>query len=233
MYTGARTMYGTPIPSYAMGGQVAQPMPMQQGQGQPTQLQLDPNALSLDFNSLISSEPGAADMVNTAAQSLGWTPEQAAQVGQIVILAMQRPNLWPQLRQYAIQSLGLTEDDLPEGFSPGFLMALAMLCNQIAGSLQPPPSAPMQGIPQTPMQSGMATGGLVNWATQGAPTYAAGGKITGPGSGTSDSILGVNTSTDTPVAVSNGEFIIPAHVVRAKGTEFFDSLIKKYSMPQE
>jgi hypothetical protein len=48
------------------------------------------------------------------------------------------------------------------------------------------------------------------------------GEIEGPGTGTSDSI---------PAYVSDGEYIIPADVVEAKGVEFFDKIVEKYHTP--
>lgn len=46
-----------------------------------------------------------------------------------------------------------------------------------------------------------------------------GGHITGPGTGTSDSI---------PARLSDGEYVIPAAVVKALGKEFFDKLLAVY-----
>lgn len=43
--------------------------------------------------------------------------------------------------------------------------------------------------------------------------------VEGPGTGTSDSI---------PALLSDGEYVIPADVVRAKGEEFFDRLLEQY-----
>lgn len=63
--------------------------------------------------------------------------------------------------------------------------------------------------------------------------YADGGQITGPGTGTSDSIPAVNTDTGQPLAVSNGEFKIPPEVVQALGKDFFDELIAQYHTPIE
>ncbi|MEY2654269.1 MAG: Erwinia phage PEp14 [Pseudomonadota bacterium] len=60
---------------------------------------------------------------------------------------------------------------------------------------------------------------------------ADGGKIVGPGTGVSDSIQGVNTSDGSPIRVSNGEYIIPSDVVKAKGTEFFDKLVERHHTP--
>ena len=54
------------------------------------------------------------------------------------------------------------------------------------------------------------------------PTLAAGGLITGPGSGTSDSI---------PAMLSNGEFVMPANVVKKLGVGFFESL-RQMKMPR-
>lgn len=52
--------------------------------------------------------------------------------------------------------------------------------------------------------------------------FADGGEVVGPGTETSDSV---------PINASNGEFVIPADVVRKKGTEFFEKLIDKYHVP--
>lgn len=69
----------------------------------------------------------------------------------------------------------------------------------------------------------------------GRPGYADGGavsvsgrKVLGPGTGTSDSIPAV-IDGHRPAALSSGEFVIPAHIVRAKGTEFFDKLLASYA----
>lgn len=61
--------------------------------------------------------------------------------------------------------------------------------------------------------------------------FADGGAIRGPGTGISDDVHAVNTDTGEPIRVSNGEYIVPADVVRAKGVEFFDKLKAKYHTP--
>lgn len=58
-----------------------------------------------------------------------------------------------------------------------------------------------------------------------------GGKLSGPGTGTSDSIRAINTSTGDPIRLSNGEYIIPADVVRKKGKAFFDQMVDKHHKP--
>jgi hypothetical protein len=40
-------------------------------------------------------------------------------------------------------------------------------------------------------------------------------------------------SEPVPIMAHTGEYVIPAAVVRAKGTEFFDSLVAKYRGDRE
>ena len=61
--------------------------------------------------------------------------------------------------------------------------------------------------------------------------FANGGKIRGPGTGTSDEVPAVNGDSGQPIRLSNGEYIVSADVVRAKGQEFFDRLQQKYHQP--
>ncbi|MBA5690529.1 hypothetical protein [Rugamonas apoptosis] len=51
----------------------------------------------------------------------------------------------------------------------------------------------------------------------------------GLGLGTSDSVAAV--ANGQPVAVSNGEFRVPAAVVQALGRDFFDELVRNYHQP--
>ena len=53
---------------------------------------------------------------------------------------------------------------------------------------------------------------------------ASGGPVEGPGTGISDSI---------PARLSDGEYVIPADVVRAKGIAFFDKMLKQHHMPAD
>jgi hypothetical protein len=58
-----------------------------------------------------------------------------------------------------------------------------------------------------------------------------GGLLRGPGTGTSDSIPAVNRGNGDPIRLSNGEYIIPADVVREKGKQFFDDMVDKHHKP--
>src|SRR5690606_31995136 len=61
-------------------------------------------------------------------------------------------------------------------------------------------------------------GDMLSGLFGGATTKAAGGHITGPGTGTSDSI---------PAWLSNGEYVINASAVSKYGASFFDGLNAK------
>jgi hypothetical protein len=58
----------------------------------------------------------------------------------------------------------------------------------------------------------------MGYANGGRVDARRGGKITGPGGPRTDSI---------PAKLSNGEYVIPAHIVRKLGTDFFDKLLEK------
>lgn len=67
-------------------------------------------------------------------------------------------------------------------------------------------------------EEGYADGGAIN---------VSGKHVRGPGTGRSDSIPAI-INGNRPAKLSDGEFVIPAHVVKAKGTEFFEKLLAQY-----
>jgi hypothetical protein len=110
-----------------------------------------------------------------------------------------------------ITGLGLMPDSKTVPFSsPGLtesLTALAEYNRQLA-------LVPQSIITQVTQMYGSAGPTSVN-DPRISGHKAAGGFITGPGSGTSDSIL---------TWLSNGEYVMPAHVVKQMGVGFFDQL---------
>lgn len=58
----------------------------------------------------------------------------------------------------------------------------------------------------------------------GSNVDESGGKLVGPGTGTSDSIRAINKDTGTPVYVSNNEFIVKASAARKYGEDFMHAL---------
>lgn len=209
---------------------------------------VDPQMASMRIDQMIQQHPEIAGQLQQAAAQIGITPQNAQQVGQIVMLAMQRPELYPQIRQYCIQTFGLDDADMPPQFDPQFLASLAVLAHVGSGGagLAAPPPPDSSGMPMPPMQgapgagqpapsappgqagqAGQPPGGMQQPPTQldqppmqgQQAQMQGGGNVQGPGTGTSDSI---------PARLSDGEFVIPADVVRAKGTEFFQKLLDQY-----
>lgn len=101
-------------------------------------------------------------------------------------------------------------------------------------------AAASAGVPPVPFNQYMNLIQSTRGAMQETPTqFADGGDVSalrrpieGPGTGRSDSIPAV-IDGNRPAALSDGEFVIPAHVVRAKGTEFFEKLIGQYDQGQK
>lgn len=138
------------------------------------------------------------------------TPDEVTTMGRVAEAALFSPELYPQLRQFVAQQ-GMTP--LPAAFDPSVIMRIMAITR---GLQQATPAGQVPGTDQAQMQ-------------RPVPGEGNGGYLQGPGTGRSDSIGTVNETTGEPVKVANGEYVIPAHIVRAKGREFFDNLLRRYS----
>lgn len=77
-----------------------------------------------------------------------------------------------------------------------------------------------------------ALGSLVGTGLGMYKTFMAdGGRVTGPGTGTSDSVRALNTDTGEPIMLSNGEYVLPADTVRKVGQKALDKLVEKTHTP--
>ena len=153
-------------------------------------------------------------MVGAAMQSGELTPDELVMAGRIAEASMHNPSMYPKLRQFALQN-GMAP--LPDAFDPKVIMTI-MAAAQLMGRTQP------GQVPPTDV------------ANMQNPTGAAnGGFLKGPGTGRSDSIGTVEQDTGKPVKVANGEYVIPSHIVAAKGKDFFDKMLRQYAQltPQE
>jgi len=154
-------------------------------------------------------------------QSGELTPQEITVMGQIATASMQNPKLYPQLRQF-VAAQGMSP--LPPSYDPMTIIKILSVTRALeqsgGGMAQPGQGQPTPAgqIPPTSQAQ------MVN--PTGGPD---GGMLQGPGTGRSDSIGTQNLSTGGPVKVSNGEYVIPEHVVRAKGRDFFDALLRRYS----
>lgn len=135
------------------------------------------------------------------------TPQQITMLVQMAVAVAQNPDLYPRLRQMAIQQGLADEEDLPVQYDQGLIFALI-----VAGTAMQQPGGQVMAAPQAP------------GAQAPAAMMAEGGHIAMTRSPTGDN---TGRADDIPIRVSGGEYVIPKHVVERKGTEFFDKLIGK------
>lgn len=206
-------------PTYADGGMVgASGMPVRpSGMGQ-SQQRLSPQAIEMQLQEFMRKQPQEVARIQQAImagyQSGEITPEELNMAGQLAMTALQNPEMYTYIRQFAIQQGMANEEDLSPEYDQGLIFVLLLAIRAVQGNTQQGMSGMPGGMNNQPMMS-MASGGYVHMGDHAAR----GGKVSGPGTGTSDSI---------PIRVSAGEYVIPAKVVQAKGKDFFDALLKKY-----
>jgi len=166
-------MNRAPLTPEQMDGQMAQTV-----QNDPQRIQ----ALAAELQNAIASGELNADQVNMGLQ--------------LAQSAVQDPNLYPQLREFAINNGLAEQEDLPMEYDEGLAFVIILACKLALGM-------PVPGMGQ-PMQQGM-------------PSMRAGGALPeespNPGGG-------------IPIMAHEGEYVIPKEVVQRKGTEFFDKLIQ-------
>jgi hypothetical protein len=211
-------------PTYAEGGMVGQngmpvrPAGMQSGQQQA----MSPQMLEMQLQEFMRKNPQQVQQIANAImagfQSGEITPEELNMAGQLAMTALQNPEMYQYVRQFAIQQGMATEQDLSPTYDQGLvfvlLLAVRVAQQQTGGAGGMGGMGTQTGMPDQPVMS-MANGGYISMGDNAS----GGGKVVGPGTGTSDSI---------PIRVSAGEYVIPAKIVQAKGKDFFDSLLKKY-----
>ena len=133
----------------------------------------------------------------------------ANQLNMIIQLAktvQQNPAMYPQIRQMAIQRGLVPEEDMPQQYDEGLINAILMAAKAMEADVQIESAEMMQPQPPQMMNEG---GVLVG------PSHAQGGIPV--------KVAGVNNAE-----MEGGEYVIPKNVVKAKGTEFFDRMLKQY-----
>jgi hypothetical protein len=221
------------LPSYAMGGMVgAGGMPMggapmggmpaggaglQPQGGQGAQAPMSLQQVEMQIQDFIRSHPEQVAQIQqvfqAGLQAGELTMEDMNMAEQLAMTAMQNPEMYPYVRNFAIQQGFATEEDLSPEYDEGLIISVLIAARAVKQTGGDMGGAPMQ--PSMDQMQNFAMGGMV-----GPGDYASeGGKVVGPGTGTSDSV---------PIRVSTGEYVIPANVVRMKGKEFFDSMLEKY-----
>lgn len=199
--------------AYADGGVVPPaPQPGLTPSGAASGQRMSLQQLQTEAQKFAQANPQAVQMIREAlmegVQTGDVTPQQITLLVQMAVAAAQNPELYPRLRQMAIQQNLADEEDLPMQYDQGIIFSLI-----VAGTaMQSGGGAASPGAPATP-------------APQGAtPMMAEGGHIAMSRSPTGDN---TGRADDITIRVSGGEYVVPKHVVERKGTEFFDKLIGK------
>lgn len=197
------------LPRYQMGGAIGpggQPMRSAGLQQAAPQGPMDANMVEMQLQQFASQNPQiVAQMqqeVNAALMSGELTQQELNMLAQMATTALRSPDMYPQLRQFAIQQGLAAEEDIPMDYDQGLIIAVLLAAqaaqasvggqNMLAGG-----SAAMAG--QAPMQS-----------------LKDGGRVRG---GESEPVV---------IEAHTGEYVIPKHVVDMKGREFFDRMLEQY-----
>jgi hypothetical protein len=136
------------------------------------------------------------------------TPEELNMVSQLARAALQNPEVYPQLRSFAIQQGIGTEEDIPVEFDQGLLAAVVMVAQVMQQS------APAGGQAQAPAQGAAPAAGI--------PTFKEGGPVQAKQPGGA-----------VMAQVHDGEFVIPADVVRRIGEEKLEKLVDSARNPKQ
>lgn len=169
----------------------------QGGQGRP----LNFAAIDQQAQQFMQQNPQQVEQIKAQVQQAMDSGEVDAQslnmFVQVATTALQNPEMWPQLRQVLIQQGMLDAEDIGAEYDQGFLIVLYIIGKTMGGGQMAAPAS----AGQTPQMS-MAKGG---------PLPA---KSKNP-----DGSIAINAH--------EGEYVIPADVVRKVGTDHLDKLIAK------
>ena len=198
----------------------------------------DPRMLSQQVDDMLQRDPEIAARIragiDAGLRSGEITQQELDMATQLTTIAANNPAMYPQARQYAIESGLADEVDLPPQYDEGLIsVMLAILKSlQMNVSIAPqgqPGSQP--GHPGHPGHPGQPGGAGVGLGAKPQMRFAMGGlvdPVENPGA--------VNKATMTPglmprakdgiytAELHHGEYVVPPEVVRAKGTDFFDKL---------
>lgn len=199
-----------PLPSYQMGGMVGpggMPEPPMQGPGLAApgaSRQMSPQQIQAEAQRFVQRHPQQVQQIQMAIQQAMQSGELTMQelnmMVQMATVALQNPDMYPQLRALAIQQGLATEQDISPQFDPGLLFVLIVIGQTMSGGAVP---------------GGQQVGAI--------PSMEKGGMLPNKGSAKSEPVI---------AQLHEGEYVIPANVVKAKGTEFFDKLVKNYQQAE-
>ena len=237
----ASGMMGQQVFSYEQGGMVGmggmpEPMGMPPGgmasnntmmpppggvglapEGQGTQ-QMTPQMLEMQVNQFASQNPQQVEGIRVAIQQVMQSGELTQQelnmVVQLATVAAQNTEMYPYVRNFAIQQGIATEQDLPPQYDQGLVFVLLLA----ARAMQQDMGGQDMVAGGTPAMAGNGSVSAAQVSSGAIPSMARGGMT--PDSRKADGSVLINAH--------EGEFVVPANVVKMKGKEFFDNLVEKY-----
>lgn len=221
-----------PLNSYQLGGMVGpggtpiRPnIPGLPGLSGPSQSQggLGPQQMELEARRFVQQNPQQVAEIREAIQEAladgDITMDQVQILTNMAKVALQNPEMYPALKQNIVARGILEEDELPPEYDQGTLFILLLIGQIMQAPAQPgvqqaaggvtPPAAPGSAQPMMSMKKGGPIPMKSEMEDEG-------------GDMEDDSEGGV------VIRAHEGEYVIPAEIVRAKGTEFFDKLIQSY-----
>jgi hypothetical protein len=217
-----------PLNSYAAGGMVGpggapiRPnLPGMPGLSAPSTGQggMGPQQMELEARRFVQQNPQQVAEIREAIEEAlaegDITMDQVQILTNMAKVALQNPEMYPALKQSIVARGILEEDELPPDFDQGTLFIL-LLIGQIM---------------QSPAQPGLAAGGSSGPAAAPAPVAAPGSAQPMPVMEKGGPLPSKSKNADGSVMIiaHENEYVIPAKVVRAKGTEFFDKLLQNYA----
>jgi hypothetical protein len=198
---------GSPLPSYQQGGMIGpggQPMGGMPLGAQPDDSPMDPMERDAYIMQGLQQNPAQAQELQAAImealQSGELTPQELNMIVQLTQVAASNPEMYPYVRNFAIQNGIAEEGDLPEEYNEGLMIVMLTVAKaaqqMIQGGAQ---------MPEAPAQAGVQM-----------QSMAKGGTVKG------------NPDAPVPIMAHEGEFVVPKHVVQMKGREFFDRMVEQY-----
>lgn len=167
---------------------------------------MDSQAMQMQVNQVASRHPQAMAEIRNAImeelQSGDLTPQELNMIVQLTQVAAGNPEMYPYVKQFAMQQGLAAAGDLPDQYDQGLVMVLLLAARAVQQDLG--------GAPAETGQMPANAGPVI-------PSMRKGGML--PASGKSEPVI---------IKAHTGEYVIPKHVVDMKGKEFFDSLIEKY-----
>ena len=205
-------MYGGKIekdrPDYQMGGMVApggDPRTAGLTPAGGEVAPISPQQMQMEVQRMIRDHPQQVMQIKQAVlqavQTGELTPQELNMAVQLATAAAQDPQLYPQIRRFAIEQGLATEQEIPMEYDQGLVFTILLAAQAAQDAFGG------QGMPQSQGQPPQAT-------------MAMGGKV--PQSRNADGSVAINAH--------DGEMVVHKGAVMAKGTDFFDKLNKGYDL---